>query len=409
MKFLPGIALLALISVALAPLQAAPKNLSSNKPNRKNVLKTDNPAKKKSIKELKAIGKKIKKDMAKVQLIPEPDVDIKDDPAELEKAAENGDVQAMINLGHYHMMHFTPDFENEKKAGEYFSKAADTGDADAKAWLALYHWVLTPLGSEAQGYERLYSESIDSAREGSVLGAYLAAISIIDKGLDDKKAERRELLESAARKGFIPAMRAYADQLDTLHNQEPDTYAEQPNILYEDARAWMELAAKAGDLHAAYYLAFLRNAISGLDVAGGEKTARKVIAPLLEKPWRWYDGSFSSRFLCERGHYGGERMHLLLQIYADLHSAYGNNGLNPEPLRKELVSLLEKRAKKGEPEALAALITLDRRWLAIFRGAPLPALVKEADYLPALEKLANDGNMRALILLRACQHLSRLE
>lgn len=404
MKILPYLLIGVMLCVSTQPLQAAPK-----KPKPSPSLKQLESEKKKSIQALKAEARKIQKSMSKVTLIPAPRIEITEDVSELEKAAESGDVQALLKLGHYHMMHPLPELENEKKAGDYFRKAAESGDADAKAWLAIYNCATAPHNDLMSLCNKLYEDSIMAARSGSLLGAYLAGSALYTSASSTRNDEIQELFKSAAEKGFAPAMRAYANVLNHKRSQDPNSYRETNNVLYEDAKAWMELSAKAGDILAAHELACITNATSDADLPRGEKIARKVLARAKNLSWEWYDGLLNDVYIHERGHYGGFRMRFIMRIYGDLNRVYMSHKESPERLRSELVSYLKHQAAAGDVEAMAALVALDRRWLYIMRGAHLPAPVNDTDYLPQLEKKAETGDMRAFILLRACKQLSRVE
>lgn len=396
-----------LLCVGAQPLQAAPTKPHKSKTKLVTPLEKErNAAMKKAVAEAKASARNIRKAMANVTPIPMPGESEIKDPSELQQAADSGDVQALIQLGNYYMSHPTAGLENETKAGEYFRKAAETGDPDAKAWLALYNCAILHGVTMDVIQKRMYDDCIDAAREGSLLAAYMAGVAI-DPKTPEQWEEKLNLLKKAAYKGFAPAMRAYGETLTSKVRRENKSLLYMAPIL-DDAKVWLELAAKAGDLTATYALADLARIVPETDKQAAEKIYRKLLPKVLDSKWRWFDGMLSrSDYIMERGYQGGERTRMLMDIYGNLNRAYPSDSNEVQVLRKELVDTLTKLASNGDIEAMAALVHLDRRWQIVIRGAKLPAPVKDSDYLPILEKRAEEGDARALILLRVCRGVRR--
>lgn len=396
-----------LLCVGALPLHAASTKQKKPKTAYVNPLEKErDEALKKATAKAKADARSIRKAMANITPVPTPCVSDVDDPSELRQAADSGDVQAMIQLGNYYMSHPTAELENETTAGEYFRKAAETGDPDAKAWLVLYNCSILNGITMDVIQERMYNDCIEAAQKGSLLAAYMAGVAISPK-TPEQWTEKLSLLKKAAHKGFVPAMRAYGEAL-TKHLRKENKGLLYTAPILDDAKVWLELAAKEGDLTATYALADLESIVPHTDIQKAEKIYRKLLPKVLASKWRWFDGLLSrSNYVMERGYRGGERMRMLMDIYGNLNRAYPTDSHEVQTLRKELVDTLKKLASEGDVEAMAAIVNLDRRWQIIIRGAKLPAPVKDSDYLPILEKRAEEGDTQAFILLRVCRGVRR--
>lgn len=388
------ILLTALICGGLSPLHASDPKAPAKKGSIKSY--TDWATREENLQRLStqahAEAQLVREDMEPVLPIPMPDVHVDEtELPQIHDLASQGDPRALVQLGHYYMMHPVPDLSNELQAGEYFRKAADTGHPNAIAWYALYHFIVSE-GNLLSKWKTLHEAALPAAQAGSILGAYLAGTA------SQNDAEKALLLEPAARKGFVPAIRAYGELLHRQHRANPNLPFT-PDIL-ADARTWLEIASNAGDPQATYILSSLSSLPHSQEYADqleqGEELAHKAIDQMLSRRWNWYDRVFDDWWLQERYTFGGARIGWILHYFGGIERARAIRGLDATDVRDDCIHLLQKLANEGQADALTGLVILSRKWKFCFRFAPGPSPVKEQEYLSRLQKMADEGDMQAL-------------
>ena len=262
---------------------------------------------------------------------------------ELQAAADNGDTVAMRKLGHYYMQQ-----AEDAKGCAYFLKAAEAGDAEARAWYAqaLYR----QRGFSQEGEKLALEQAKIAAESGNAMGLYFCALF----GYEDKEYASA-CLDEAAKKGFAPAMRAYAHVLQSKATRGPER--ERKKFL-----AWYDKAMKAGDLMAALRGIGKRGYIfERYPYPKSAGIIRKVIATAKKRPLCWYDTCFDYDFPMADFAHGSARYGLVIQGHIAMEQAASSEKNKMDictKSRKELYSYLEEQAAKGDPAACHAIISL---------------------------------------------------
>ena len=284
----------------------------------------------------------------KVSTDPLPSVEVAaSEVPELTARAEAGDAKAQIRLGHYLMMHHEPGYANEKKAGEWFLKAAESGDAEGQAWYGIY---VATIGGKSEGpsISEALEWSLKSARQGNAVGQYMAGL------LTHYTNEEQQIAwyEKSARQGFAPAQRALG--ICMIDNYPVGSKGKK----FAEARKWLEKAAKAGDGEACLILS---GAQGGIQLESWTKKSEKYLRTAIERAaartWRWYDTVFDLEYYCPRYSHGGARYFLANRAYTSLSNIYWL--LHKEALyrktRDGLAIWMKQCAEEGDPAANLAL------------------------------------------------------
>lgn len=399
MRFFYLMMIPALFASVLSVVDAKPKAgpLSKSEVRKlENNKKKEDDERKKLLQKSKKTATAIVKSMAAVTPILRPDVEVPESELpDLKEKAESGDVAALIRLGHYYMMHPQPGFANEKEAGRCFEKAAASGDGDALAWLAVYNYLVIPAPAAQwkKKIEALHDEAMKSAEKGSMLGEYLAALSI-----QDSSEEKLELYERAAKKGFVPAMRGLGETIVdyTYRNVRPlSNYCVTP-----EAQAWLKLAADQGDSLAWGLLSTEGAHFSGsekdrpaLDFAKLEGFAKKGIEQAKKIRWHWYDSLFDIRIPVERYAWGGAGSMNLLNAYGKVSELYHRQRKSQTPFINLIKNDLTKLAAEGNTDAMVAIVKAASAWKFFFPYADAPCPFNPAPYEKALREKAEAGNL----------------
>lgn len=393
------------------PTEAAPRVITRAEKNairkQERQKKAESRDKKKILKDIKKRATALKKELAHITPIPMPSAKVAEDQiAALEQAAQEGDAKAMVQLGHYYMsLEKTPQ-ASKKKAGEYFHRAAETGDADAVAWGAIYDFFMmegkNSLEKQAAARQKCY-EAAKKAAADSSLAAYLAGL------MSDDPAEKKELYEQSARAGFVPSMRALGEMMAKEYTTTPNMrFARVP----EDAAAWLELAYKNGDMQAATVRSgssnmHRSNSEDDTDTAEAEKWLRLALPLALAREEHWFGNLFDATQPSPfTGAWGGERMYGVLRVYSYLVRVKEFDEKNPADVLRECCNTIKKLADAGEPDAMAAAVLLPRKW-SFWMGLKTtdPGILKESVWLPKLKEKANSGDPRAIRALQECNSL----
>lgn len=331
-------------------------------------------------------AKSITAKMAGVQPILRPDVQVSDEEVEPLKAkAESGDAAAMVRLGHYYMMHIVPGFGNEATAATWFRKAADTGDADALAWLALYDRLTKPKQNKADIQQRFQA----AAEKGSMLGEYLMGLTT------ENYADKIPWFEKAANRGFVPAMRALAEAI------AEHTYREIAPLrnynLTPEAQAWAKIAA-ANDDHKAFGILATEGAhFSGseserpnIDFKKLDSYAQKHIELAKKLSYTWYGSVFDSRLMPGRYDWGGPKADALLSAYAEGASLLHRQNKNDASFLRKFCADMTKMADAGDRDAMLVIVKAAKNWKFFFPLTKTPCPFKPGPYESKLKEMAKN-------------------
>ena len=368
-------------------------------------MKRGNREKKKTME----LCKKIAKSVGKGKIVSAPDVNVADDEVDtLTKAAEQGDASAMIRLGHYYMMRPTPGWSNEVTAREWFQKAADTGDWDGVVWIAVLDFFKQYNSQYQESKHNLYNACMPAAEAGNMLGMFL--VGLASGGSEDpaKVEESLEWMRKSAAKGFAPAMYVLADRLFFI------TQKVTPEIT-----SICESAIKGG-----CYKAYEVLANDGSIQVGGEprKLNRKKLIGYAEKhlqaaraqTWTWYGTLFNSRVATGDAYtWGGVTSYEMLTGYYVLFNvthrtspersigSYTSTSDADAVLDRQLKEL-ERDAKAGDVNAMAAMICLGQNWKfwTNYHGDTPP--FNPGDYRAILQQAAGDDTHLLHILNHGC-------
>ena len=393
------------------PTEAAPRGISRAEQNsirkHEKQKKAESRDKKKILKDIKKRATALKKELAHITPIPMPTAKVAEEQvAALEQAAQEGDADAMVQLGHYYMSQEKAPQANKKKAGEYFHRAAETGNADAVAWGALYDFFMMPGKNNMENQKAARQKCCEVAKKASAdscMAAYLAGL------MTDDTAEQKQLYEQSARAGFVPAMRALGEVMAQEYTADSTTrFAHMP----EDAAAWLELAFKNGDMRAAMVRSnsshmHRSNSEDDTDTAEAEKWLRQALPLALAREEHWFGNIFDSAQPSPfTGAWGGERMYGILRVYSSLVRVKEFDQKNPAEVLRECCNTIKKLADAGEPDAMAAAVLLPRKW-SFWMGLKTtdPGILKENEWLTKLKEKANAGDPRAARALQECNKL----
>lgn len=396
------------------PAEAAPRVITREEKNairkHEKQKKAEAKDKKKYLAEMKKRAAALKKELATITPIPMPNTKVADDQIEgLEQAAKEGDAAAMVQLGHYYMEQEKPGNAHKKKAGEYFHRAAETGNADAIAWSALYDFITMPnknnLDQQKAARQKCCTEAKKAADDGSCIGAYLAGL------MTEDEEEKKPLYEKSARAGFVPAMRALGY---IIRQEAANDHLIRTGTPPDDACLWLELAFKNGDLQAAITRSSSGRMIrtntdpdSNTDPAEVEKWLRAALPLALQRERHWFgnifDATYPSPFV---GSWGGERMYSLLIIYSNLLRTREFAQKNSAEIARECCNTIKKMASAGEVDAMAAAVLLPRKW-SFWMGlnSTDPGILKEKEWLPKLKAKADAGDIFAAAMLKECNQM----
>lgn len=393
------------------PAEAAPRGITRAEQNairkRDKQKKAESKDKKKALNDIKKRAAALKKELARITPIPMPSDKVAKDQVEaLEQASQEGDANAMVQLGHYYMSQGGAPQADKKKAGEYFHRAAETGNADAVAWSALYDFFMMPGKNNLENQKAARQKCCEAAKNvsaDSAIAAYLAGL------MTDDSAEQKQMYEQAARAGFVPAMRALGEVM-------AEEYATDSTLRFahipEDAALWLELAFKNGDVRAAEVRSgsshmHRSNSEDDTDTAEAEKWLRLALPLALQRENHWFGNTFdSSQPSPFVGAWGGERMYRILTIYSRLVRVKEFDQKNPSDVLRECCNTIKKMADAGEPDAMAAAVLLPRKW-SFWMGLKTanPGILKESEWLPKLKEKAATGDPRAISALQECNNL----
>lgn len=332
-------------------------------------------------------AKSIATKMAKVVPIPRPDVEVREEELEgLQQKAEGGDAAAMIRLGHYYLMHVEPGFANEAKGEEWFRKAAETGDADGIAWLALYEQLSKPKANKGMIQQRF----LEAAEKGSVLGEYFMGLTT------ENYEDKLPWYEKAAERGFVPAMRELADAI-CEHN-----YRNVPSLrggyqLTPEALAWAKLAAGYGDYRAYIILSKEGAYFSGsesdrprVDAKKMEAHTQKAIELAKQLKYFWYGTSFDCRLMPGRYDWGGSRAYSMLGAYSDAYGFLMGRKKNAASFFRKFHADMTKMADEGDRDAMLVIVKAAKNWKFFFPMNDIPCPFKPAPYEQKLREMAKD-------------------
>lgn len=313
--------------------------------------------------------------------LPSVEVAVSEVP-EFTTRAEAGDAKAQIRLGHYLMMHHEPGYANEKKAGEWFLKAAESGDAEGQAWYGIY---LAIMGNKSFGpaVDAGLKWCLESAEQGHPIGQYMAGLLIEAP----KQEQKIAWYQKAARQGFAPAQRAYGMYVGALYGS-----SNAAKVSPFEAKRCLQKAVAAGDGEACLGLAKLVRQDKG-GVKKAEKLMKTAIDRFADRRWRWYDTTFDFHIFCGRYGHGGARYFLSMRAYSQLAMSY--NHLGRETLYKKtrdaLPAFMKKCAAAGDTAAWYALGSLFRTykalWFYLEAGSPEDG---KTYYRKAIETAAPD-------------------
>lgn len=396
---------------AALPADAAPRVITKEeqKAIRKyeKQKKAESKDKKKILKDIKKRATVLKKELAHITPIPMPTAKVAEDQVEaLEQAAKEGDAEAMVQLGHFYMSQEKTPQVNKKKAGEYFHRAAESGNADAVAWSAIYDFFMMEGKNDLEKQKAARQKCCEAAKKvaaESCMAAYLAGL------MSDDDAEKKQFYEQSARAGFVPAMRALGEiMLAEYATDSAVKFARAP----EDVAVWLELAFKNGDMRAAMarsnsnYM-HRSNSEEDTDTAEAEKWLRQALPLALAREEHWFgllfDSTQPSPFT---GAWGGERMFGVLSVYGRLVRVKLFDSKNPADVLRECCNTIKKMAEAGEPDAMAAAVLLPRKW-SFWMGLKTtdPGILNEKEWLAKLKEKANAGDPRAARALNECNKL----
>ena len=262
---------------------------------------------------------------------------------DVEAAAEAGDTAALHKLGHYYMQQ-----AQDAKGREYLLKAAEAGSAEARAWYA--QAVYQQHNCSETGKKLALEQAKLAAEAGSPLGLYFCA----QFGVDDK-AYARECMEKASRKGFAPAMRLLAREVQQEVVGAPEREQKKFLNLYDKA-------IKAGDITSIHAGTGKSGYIfERFPFAKTNSMLRKSIELAKKRQLCWYDTCLDFDFAMRGFAHGGARYYLVILGYKALEHAASkekNKMAICTKNRKELYSYLEKQAENGDPAACHAIISL---------------------------------------------------
>lgn len=293
----------------------------------------------------------------KVPADPLPSVEVAaSEVPELTTRAEAGDAKAQIRLGHYLMMHHEPGYANEKKAGEWFLKAAESGDAEGQAWYGIY---VAIMGNKSSGPAVDYGLRwcLKSAEQGNPIGQYMAGL------LTDNSSQEQKIAwyQKAAKQGFAPAQRAYGMYVGASYGSS--------NVKTSPAEAKriLQKAVAAGDGEACLGLAKLVQKDKG-GAKKAEKLMKTAIDRFAERQWQWYDTTFDFHVFCGRYGHGGARYFLSMRAYSQLAMYYNSQGKENlyKKIRDALPVFMKKCAATGDTAAWYALGSLFRTYKALW-------------------------------------------
>ncbi len=301
--------------------------------------------------------------------------------------AEAGKASAQIRLGHYYMGHYEEGFANETKAGEWFLKAAEAGNAEAQAWYAIYLFVTHPTPKE--GEKLAYDWAYKSAEQEHPIGLYLMGIMTPRTDVE----ERQRWLKPAAKKGFVPAMRALASTM--LCHEHPMEDKKDPVV-----KAAFKLLDKATRRQDCESLMVASGSLGRRESSGiqqktlvhplkeSEKYGKAALAAALQREWQWYDTVFDFEFLVRRYVAGGARYYQLIRAYLNLRSLYEfkHEDKKAEKIPVQLVAHLKKLAKEDPVCANYALAHLLMNWKGLYMGPDVP--MPDEDYKEYAQKAA---------------------
>ena len=332
----------------------------------------------------------ILRSMARIEPLMRPDTQVDEaELPELRKQAALKAPQALVRLGHYYMMH--PVGENEQLAGEYFRKAAETMDGDALAWLAVYNYVITP-STEANWsskIERCRTELMESARRGSALGEYLVALT-----LTGSSPEKISWLEKAARKGFVPAMRALGEAIAEYNYRNVKELRQY--YMTPEAKAWLKLAADSGDA-AAWGLLSTEGAHENrrleLDFRRLESCAQKEWELAQKFRWNWYGHMFDERMPVGRYAWGGPGPKAMLDAFSHLSALYHRQNKPQAELVEKMKQELGGLADAGHTDAMLAVVKAAESWKSFFPHIEEPCPFDPRPYLKRLQEKAEAGDV----------------
>ena len=341
-------------------------------------------------------AKKITLSMVNVAPVMRPDVDVSEDELEpLQAKAEQGDAAAMVRLGHYYMMHVEPREANVAKAGKWFKQAAETGDADALAWLGLYMRMTQPKKdvAEANGFFR------ESAEKGSMLGEFFMGL------VTERGPEKLEWYEKAAKRGFVPAMHALAEAISEYN------YYLVPSLknvcVTPDAQAWGLIAAGHGDFKA--YGVLMQE---GANFAGSEKErpyvdykklesyGQKQIELIKTLKYTWYGSNFDCRLMIDRFSWGGPRAYAYLTAYSDAFMVLYRQKKNEAPFFKKFHDEITKMADAGDRDAMLVIVKAAKNWSFFFPFAKTPCPFKAEPYESKLKEMAKSDPLIPFLLAK---------
>ena len=401
-----AVALGAALPAGAAPRGAGKTALKTTRKYEKQK-KAESKDKKKILKDIKKRASALAKELSRITPIPMPNAKVAEDQVEaLEQAAQEGKASAMVQLGHYYMSREETPKISKKKAGEYFHRAAEAGDADAVAWSAIYDFLMmegkNSLEKQKAARQKCY-EAAKSVAADSCLAAYLAGL------MSDDSAEKKELYEQSARAGFVPAMRALGEMMvEEYATDSSMRFARVP----DDAAAWLELAYKNGDMRAAMVRSgsshmHRSNSEDDTDTAEAEKWLRQALPLALAREEHWFGNLFdSSQASPFPSAWGGERMYGLLNVYSRLVRVKEFDHKNSADVVRECCNTIKKMAAAGEPDAMAAAVLLPRKW-SFWMGLNTsnPGILKESEWLPKLKEKADAGDPRAARALQECNNI----
>ena len=273
-----------------------------------------------------------------------PNVELAADMVDgVKTAAESGDAEALRKLGHYYMQQ-----AQDAKGRECFLKAAEAGDAEARAWyaLALYY----QHNRSPQGEKLALEQALISAEAGNLMGMYFSGLF---GHKDDELA--RKWLEKAAKGGFAPAMRvlAWKMQLESVGASE----RERKKFL-----ALYDKAMKSGDITSVHAGTGKSGYIfERFAYARTNRLLRQSIELAKKRSLCWYDTCFDFNFPLDRFAHGAAKYYLVILGYKSLELAADKEKNKMDICtrnRKELYDYLEKQAEMGDPAACHAIVSL---------------------------------------------------
>lgn len=386
--------------LALAPVSVYAKSGPLSKAEIRQYEKSkkkEESDRKKTLKDMRKRAVAIEKSMAGVKLMSRPETDVPEAELEgLKDRAEAGDAASLIRLGHYYMMHPVEGFSNEKQAEESFRKAAESGDADGMAWLALYRYLTTPINGSnwRELQEKLYEETKVAAEKGSVIGEHLAALASAD--IDEKIA----FYEKAARKGFLPAIRELGMALIKKAEKTPGMYN---YSVTPEAQAWLKIAAAKGDA-----LAYIGLSKEGAHFAGSaderppvdfgklESYAKKGLEAAKKTKFEWYDSIFDTSIAVGRYGHGGVCSTTVIHAWEALVQLADRQKKSLAPVFKQMADELAKAAKEGDTNAMVIMAAAAKQWNLFFPQALYKSACPfdAAPWVAKLKEKAAEGDLQ---------------